>query len=1583
MSLPLPSRGISPSAPASSSSMSSSSASTITPSSHFNPNFNFAQSQKQYHQSQSQSQAEAQAQTQARSKTQPPTSSSISNFNGPYSPSNSYPNNLNLRINTDTSYTQALAGPGASRFRSNSALSPRPSPSSLSPINTNVGMHNASRSLGSSLSNPNLPGSASGGHGGYAGGDSGLSSGGSGKNERNDVAAAVRGLRGISDHLETSPGGGPLPISPGAPNLLTAPVNPLLRRIQRPGQSSGTGTGSGRGPGISVSASASGSSSNSRTGRSREREDPNPGETTLRRINEALGGSSDEGDTLDLSRQDIRKINDEAVEMFRTGVGKGKKGVWRLALSYNSLRDASIVDSFGRLSRLRYLNLKGNYLTQFPPALTEMTALEILDLSKNRITSFPEEPGRLTQLKVLSLTNNKIYTLPGYLVDFASLKVFKVDQNPIEWPPKEVLGPLCASDTPSSRSKLSEAASLASSRNKKDEDLRPWIENMKSWMRQRATESEQLILQAEESNRMSDEELPLSAASNTTSASAASFRSRSDFEPPTIAPSSQETIKRAAAAPVPPTQDVLGQPKLEAAAEPQNESTDISAPTPAPALPQTPIRAYPSNQNIRNKTFSDEALSSSMSPSTGDTPNQMQSQSRPRHTREASTSSFTSPPSASTISSTHSRTPSDNLPPPPTMPAATQGHTRGASYTATQRLSGNLTAKKSLPDLRQSHAQIIQDRRNDGQPIEESRPLGLGIAAPGVAKFQLPGKPGWNGDMIRSPTGPLISSQDRTRIMSRKGSADMLRRVSGDASAELLEKRNSQEGPQLDESRNSYFRRLSTLPVSTISKAIPPALLKFIDAIRGILYALSQLHSALRQYLVFAVNEKIASVLSRVMDPASNYMNTLINALDRFDSMSRRNTPPIHAIRSVIDAAKESVAVFAKVVAVLRMQIPALKANDVRYTRTLLTMIYASMAEVVCSWQSMAPLIQEIRPLLAVDTNSALLRSLGGQKMVPTGSLTGRTPISPIIERRESQSPASVSRSTVGNSPLAAQVDQSPAPLPVDTGTGGVVTSMRTMGRSRRQAGSFSSQDVERGMLMGSPGGPRSAELAQENITPGSYLRHKPSESANISLDQTEETEDNEERDDADERDEDEERESFTPAPPAFPINTISPNGTPSTVPGTPPDYPSHHAQPIAMVPTTSQHSRRGHHHPSSSSGSSHALSMTTGLPIVNHGGSAGRKLSVDVRPPTPASASVFDEDLLDVIETATDIAFTCWLKLAEDVGASTPPFSDSNSNHHKSASQSSTSSNHFAQPSGAPDNASKRPSTISAKHHSELLHLLSVAEQITAALRESLMGLRANPMTYPTTTLPDDAQAFIKTVVQVSGLVKTISAAHNFPMHVRQACSRLTQATRECAILIQVSSLRPGNATPAPIPAAPVSAGINGSSRPMSPMYSSTGVRSQEDLGLPHGHGHGFGQMQQPHSAGWNAHHITGGGGSSGGWDGIISSSSGGGGGGGGGAQKEGLRGLQLPSRQMALSRSRSANAVPQPAFQPMTPANGTGGRNGDEYGYGQGQGQGHVRRGDQGSQGGGTPLGYVRDRDGDRDREPPKSAQPGQVNF
>lgn len=94
-------------------------------------------------------------------------------------------------------------------------------------------------------------------------------------------------------------------------------------------------------------------------------------ETIQSLLKKALEGSRDGGETLDLSRERLDHIGEEEVDFFRHKVGREeRRGVWRLALSYNNLRDNCIVQSFASLHRLRYLNLKGNQLSVVPPAVS-------------------------------------------------------------------------------------------------------------------------------------------------------------------------------------------------------------------------------------------------------------------------------------------------------------------------------------------------------------------------------------------------------------------------------------------------------------------------------------------------------------------------------------------------------------------------------------------------------------------------------------------------------------------------------------------------------------------------------------------------------------------------------------------------------------------------------------------------------------------------------------------------------------------------------------------------------------------------------------------------------------------------------------------------------------------------------------------------------------------------------------------------------------------------------------------------------------------------------------------------------------
>jgi hypothetical protein len=359
-------------------------------------------------------------------------------------------------------------------------------------------------------------------------------------------------------------------------------------------------------------------------------------------------------------------------------------------------------------------------------------------------------------------------------------------------------------------------------------------------------------------------------------------------------------------------------------------------------------------------------------------------------------------------------------------------HVRNASYSMTGRSidhGSSLLTKKSLPDLRKVHGNSQADRRTPARRFNDN----------GRRAADEPALPSFPSSIHPNPLERHIPSRPAT------GNPPVASSSSGPA-------------PSMDVERNSYFRRLSTLPSSTISKTVPDALLKTADSIRGILFAVSQMYSAIRHYTVFGIDDRLSGVLGRVLGPASDYMQKLINALDRFDSISRRGIPPPAVCRTLIENCRDNVAIFGKVVGVLQAQLKVLAGtDDVRYSRTLLLMLYGAVGEVSNSWNSMAPHLDAIRPYLNDYRPPPTAKS---HSVTGSGATNGRSnitsiPESPLVSPRAIRSPNGHSTPVKGRA-------------------------------ARRNAGSFSHKDVQIGRSLASVQTSPSDGLAQNQpVTPG------------------------------------------------------------------------------------------------------------------------------------------------------------------------------------------------------------------------------------------------------------------------------------------------------------------------------------------------------------------------------------------------------------------------------------------------------------------------------------------------------------------
>jgi hypothetical protein len=361
-------------------------------------------------------------------------------------------------------------------------------------------------------------------------------------------------------------------------------------------------------------------------------------------------------------------------------------------------------------------------------------------------------------------------------------------------------------------------------------------------------------------------------------------------------------------------------------------------------------------------------------------------------------------------------------------------HTRTVSYSSIRErepLRVNVLAKKSLPDLRPPAKLRILEDSGRFPPLAESPVLSDFTSYARRVDVNLSGIP-----------SPVSNRQDSADSDASFGIARPPKYFGKEPSVSISPTNMDRPAPPMDNERNSYFRRYSTIQPSSLQKIIPEPLLHIIDAVRGILFAVSQIYQALQHYTVFAIDDRLSSVLLKVLDPASAYMAQLINALDRFDSMSRRSTPTPAVCRTVIECCRDNVAAFGKAVGVLSLQLKVLASrDDDRYTRQMLLVLYGASAEISNAWQSIVPNMRAVEPFLR-DLRPTLTKKARSHTLPSITSPNSATGVEDEFGPLQPPKP-----------PFATQ-----RPVRPGASQGGHI--------ARRHAGSFSTKDVEIGKTL-------------------------------------------------------------------------------------------------------------------------------------------------------------------------------------------------------------------------------------------------------------------------------------------------------------------------------------------------------------------------------------------------------------------------------------------------------------------------------------------------------------------------------------
>ncbi|SPO25818.1 related to SOG2 - key component of the RAM signaling network [Ustilago trichophora] len=861
------------------------------------------------------------------------------------------------------------------------------------------------------------------------------------------------------------------------------------------------------------------------------------------------GDSAYSIDTLDLCHKRIDRVPNALVDLIR-------HEVVRLALGYNHI--TRLPDNFADLHSLRYLNIRANNFAHFPDCVTKMPNLEILDLSRNKIRKLPKEPGRLLALRVLSMNANRLTELPTWVGNMKHLRILKLDNNPLEWPPPHISKmPNVAPPKPPSSSGSSAAAEREKAKRFEDRQMLVWIAKLRSWIMDPANQPRTSAEIAADQPTAIVEQLEEARVQHGAIA---------DFASPTKAdvaqlPTEPSDGLMSLQVQVPESvSDRTLRPEADNVALASQAPTESgSSESPAadtgllpPLIPQPP--------------FHDDESDTLAHPVASGSPQYRQvavlpvspsEQMQDVHSEQQPTLDSQSLQAAM---SGHLRRPVGIMGSQVTADDAdARQHARNNSHSvvqdiaATHQMEGrrSLKSKKSLPDLRKSHEDILQERRDvlaEQLPParapqgsvqihnEMSRDRSQSIASSAAASdagssqnYSAVAQPSTRKPLLQTRRMPRPSLGNVVGPSARQGTEGTasgftnhgghntahlgagssqgggLRKLSlptvgatqaaAEAAAAALAARagySNNTPPRFDvghgrmasdradnnwpsrsasptvngsrtaadQERNSYFRRLSTLPPSTISKAVPAPVLKFVDGTRGVLFALSQIHAAIGQFMTPVIDERISGQFHRLLDISNGSVGNLINALDRFDSLSRRGTPDPIIIRGVLVTCKDSVITFRKLVSVLQLQLRALQSSsDVRYARTLLLMLYGSMVEVSNSWTEMAPLVEAVQPYLTqadLDASSTASSdaALAAASVATEKATLPSTRAGTLVQK-------SISNTSSGSTPTLPSIAE--ASTPVRAGSRPYLA----RGPSRRRhAGSFSAQDLAQGAAM-------------------------------------------------------------------------------------------------------------------------------------------------------------------------------------------------------------------------------------------------------------------------------------------------------------------------------------------------------------------------------------------------------------------------------------------------------------------------------------------------------------------------------------
>ena len=344
-----------------------------------------------------------------------------------------------------------------------------------------------------------------------------------------------------------------------------------------------------------------------------------------------------------------------------------------------------------------------------------------------------------------------------------------------------------------------------------------------------------------------------------------------------------------------------------------------------------------------------------------------------------------------------------------------------------------LFGRKSIPDLRTPPR--LGDQGHSAQSLDSASSI-----IPPLPSSHMNGS--LRDDFVMP--SPLAHRQDSSTSSSEGSSQQKIPKqcsTTPPSSASPTSAERPHPVPEIE--RHAYFKRLSALPANAIANNLPLPLRSLVECARSLYFSVSQVYQALSHYITYTIDQKLSSVLRKVTDPAYSYMTQLNGALERFDAVAKKATPPPLLCKALIESSRDSAAVFGKAIAMLSLQLKILASgDDDRYMRSLVLIFYGAAAEISHAWRSMIPHIESIKPYLS------------DSRRIPACKTKSHTMVPPTLNIDTSSSFVNV----VSSHLLGFQYN-----IPIARSRPTPTTTLGRVRTTRRHAGSFSSKDVEIG----------------------------------------------------------------------------------------------------------------------------------------------------------------------------------------------------------------------------------------------------------------------------------------------------------------------------------------------------------------------------------------------------------------------------------------------------------------------------------------------------------------------------------------